>query len=100
MAALDISVPHNLGQAEAQARLERFLDQVRQQYAGELNDVTGGWTGNVLEIGLNIRGIQVSGRMTVEEKQVHVSGPLPLAAMFFRGRIEQTIRAELLKALG
>jgi hypothetical protein len=100
MAALNISVPHNLGQAEAQSRLAQFLEQVRQQYAGELNDVAGGWTGNVLDLALSIRGIQVTGRMIVEERHIHVSGPLPLAAMFFRGRIEQTIRQELLKALG
>lgn len=100
MAALNLSVPHCLGKAEAQVRLERFLDNIRQQHAAELNDVRGGWTANVLEIELDIRGIGVSGRMIVEETHIHVSGPLPLAALFFRGRIEQTIRDELLKALG
>ena len=100
MAALNLSVPHCLGQAEAQVRLERFLDNIRQQHAAELNDVRGGWTANVLEIELDIRGIGISGRMIVEETHIHVSGPLPLAALFFRGRIEQTIRDELLKALG
>jgi hypothetical protein len=100
MAALNLSGPHGLGQAEAQVRLERFLDNIRLQHAAELNDVRGGWTANVLEIELDIRGIGISGRMVVEETHIHVSGPLPLAALFFRGRIEQTIRDELLKALG
>jgi hypothetical protein len=99
MAALHLSVPHGLGQAEAQARLERFLEQIRTQHAAELNDVRGGWTDNVLEIELDIRGIGISSRMIVEETHVHVSGPLPLAALFFRGRIEQTIRGEIERAL-
>jgi hypothetical protein len=99
MAALHLSVPHRLGQAEAQARLEHFLDQIRQEHAAELNDVQGGWTDNVLQIELNLRGFGVSGQMVVEETHVHVSGPLPLAALFFRGRIEQTIRSEIERAL-
>ncbi len=99
MAALNLSVPHNLGQAEAQVRLERLLDNIRRQHAAELNDVRGGWTANVLEIELDIRGIGISGRMIVEETHIHVSGPLPLAALFFRGRIEQTIREEIERAL-
>jgi hypothetical protein len=99
MAALNLSVPHNLGRAEAQARLERFLDEIRTRHAAELNNVRGGWTGNELNIELDIAGIGVTGRMLVEETQVHVSGPLPFAALFFRGRIEQTIRSELERAL-
>ena len=99
MAALNLSIPHSLGQVEAQVRLERFLEQIRTQHAAELNDVRGGWTANVLEIELDIRGIGIAGRMVVEETHVHVSGPLPLAAMFFRGRIEQTIRGEIERAL-
>ena len=99
MGALKLSVPHRLGQPEAQARLERFLDDIRTRHAAELNDVRGGWTANVLQIELNIRGIGVSGQMIVEETHIHVSGPLPLAALFFRGRIEQTIRGEIERAL-
>jgi len=99
MAALNLSVPHNLGQAEAQVRLERLLDNIRRQHAAELNDVRGGWTENVLEIELDIRGIGISGRMIVEETHIHVSGPLPLAALVLRGRIEQTIREEIERAL-
>jgi hypothetical protein len=99
MAALNLSVPHRLGQAAAQARLERFLEDIRTRHAAELNDVRGGWTGNMLQLALNIRGIGITGQMVVEESQVHVSGPLPLAALFFRGRIEQTIREELERAL-
>jgi hypothetical protein len=53
----------------------------------------------VLQIELSLRGIGVSGQMVVEETHVHVSGPLPLAALFFRGRIEQTIRSEIERAL-
>jgi hypothetical protein len=99
MAALHLAVPHCLGRAEAQARLERFLEDIRTRHAAELNDVRGGWTDNELQIALSIRGIGITGRMVVEEAQVVVSGPLPLVALFFRGRIEQTIREELERAL-
>jgi len=44
-------------------------------------------------------GLSISGVLLVEETLVAVSGPLPLAAVFFRGQIERTIRDELRKLL-
>jgi hypothetical protein len=37
--------------------------------------------------------------LAVEETAVEVSGPLPLVAALFRGKIEQQIRGELAKLL-
>ena len=37
--------------------------------------------------------------MTVEPNQVVLQGSLPFAAMMFKGKIEQTVKEELEKAL-
>ena len=99
MAALDISVPHRLGREAALARVQRFLEDMRQSYSHEIGDVRGQWNDNFLEFSFAARGLTVQGRLVVEELFVRVAGPLPLAALFFRGRIEQTIRQELQKLL-
>lgn len=99
MAALDVSVPHRLGREAALARVQRFLEDMRQSYYQEISDVRGQWDENRLEFSFAARGLTVQGRLVVEELFVRVAGPLPLAALFFRGRIEQTIRQELQKLL-
>ena len=99
MAGINVSVPHTIGREAALARLRQFLDDIRQNYAAHVSDVRGQWLDNRLEFGFSATGLPVQGTLVVEDHAVHVWGPLPLAAMFFRGRIEQTIRQELEKLL-
>jgi hypothetical protein len=99
VAALDISVPHRLGREAALVRVQSFLDEMRQSYSHEISDLRGQWDENLLEFSFAARGLTVQGRLVVEELFVRVAGPLPLAALFFRGRIEQTIRQELQRLL-
>jgi hypothetical protein len=99
MPALDVSVPHALGQEAALARVQQFLDDVRREHADKVSDVRGQWSENRLEFSFLASGLSIRGTLVVEEIVVQVFGPLPLAAAFFRGRIEQTIRQELEKLL-
>lgn len=99
MPSYQVTVAHELGQEAALARVGRFLDDVQRDYATHISDVRGAWTGNQLAFAFRASGLAVSGTLVVVEKSVHVAGPLPLAAVLFRGRIEQTIRDELQKLL-
>jgi putative polyhydroxyalkanoic acid system protein len=99
MPSFSISVPHTLGQAAARRRVDQFLDDVRRREPSHVTDVTGHWTANRLEFAFVTMGLPIRGTLTVEESSVHVSGPLPLMAALFRGRIEQTIRDDLQKLL-
>jgi hypothetical protein len=100
VAGIHVVVPHALGQEAAQVRVAQFLDRIRQEYGHEVNDLRGAWTESRLDFAFSTRGLDVRGMLEVLELEVIVSGPLPFAALFFRGRIEQTIRDELQKALG
>ena len=99
MPALNVSVPHNLGQEAALARVQQFLDDIRTRYASHISDVRGQWAENLLEFAFTASGFPIKGTLSVDDDAVHVQGPLPLAAMFFKGKIEQTIRDELKKLL-
>jgi len=99
MPSYQVSVPHHLGRDAARGRVEQFLEAVQRDYAAHISNVEGAWTGDQLQFSFVATGLAISGTMRVEESAVQVSGPLPLAAAFFRGRIEQTIKGELQKLL-
>ena len=99
MAKFNVSVPHSIGKTAALERVQRFLDDVQKSYAGYISDVRGAWTENKLDFGFSATGMPIEGSMVVDDDAVNVHGPLPFAAMFFRGRIEQTIKEELEKLL-
>jgi len=99
MPSYSVSVPHELGQSAARARVEQFLDAVQRDYAEQVRDVSGEWQENQLHFRFTATGLNISGVLNVEEQAVAVSGPLPLVAAFFRGKIEQQIRDELKKLL-
>jgi putative polyhydroxyalkanoate system protein len=99
MASFQVTVPHALGQEAARARVERFLDEMQRDYADQISDVQGTWTGNQLDFAFVATGLQIGGTLAVNENDVQVSGPLPLMAAMFRGRIEKSIREELQRLL-
>jgi hypothetical protein len=99
MPSYRVSVSHELGREPARARVEQFLDNVQRDYAAYISQVSGEWTENQLQFRFLASGLNISGALVVEETLVEVSGPLPLAAAFFRGQIERTIRDELRRLL-
>lgn len=99
MPSYNVSVPHDLGQSAARARVEQFLEAVQRDYAEHVRNVSGEWEENQLNFRFLTSGLNISGTLAVEETLVEVSGPLPFVAVLFRGKIEQQIRAELGKLL-
>ena len=99
MPSYSVSVPHDLGQEAARARVEQFLDSVQRDYAAQVSNVSGEWTESRLAFRFVTTGLNISGTLVVEQSLVAVSGPLPLVAALFRGKIEQQIRDELRRLL-
>jgi hypothetical protein len=100
MPAINVSIPHALGQHEARARVTEFLESVQRDYSGYVSEVRGTWTDNRLDFGFAAAGMPLTGTLTVDESAVHVSVPLPMMASLFKGRIEKTIGDELKKLVG
>ena len=99
MPAFATSVTHKLGTAAATERLKTFLEDVRRDHGDKLTDARGEWQGNTLHFSFSIYGMGIQGTMEVSDSGVNVNGKLPLAASFFRGQVEKSIRDELLKEL-
>ncbi|MFA6432791.1 MAG: polyhydroxyalkanoic acid system family protein [Candidatus Paceibacterota bacterium] len=87
-----MSVPHSLPQGEALLRIKKLLGEVKTQFADKISDLQEQWTGNTGTFSFSAMGFSISGNLTVGQDQVKLDGKLPFAAMFFKGKIEQTVR--------
>ena len=99
MPGFSTEVSHSLGKEAALEKLKGFLDQVQQRYSKEISDVDGSWTENVLTYEFTTYGIKIDGTLTVEDESVKMDGNLPFAAMMFKGKISDSIRVALEKAI-
>ena len=99
MPSLKVSVAHELGQEVAAERLKRLLEGVKAQYADKLSNLEEEWDDFTGRFKISAMGIKSEGTVAIEETEVRVDGKIPLAAMIFKGRIEETIRSYLAKIL-
>lgn len=99
MSRLRVSVPHSLGSAEALARMQSFAQRLRAEHAAHISNVVEEWEGNTGRFRLTLMGMALQATAQVGEAEVTLEGPLPFAAMFFRGRIEEIIRREIAAVL-
>lgn len=99
MAQFQTVVPHQLGRSAARARLEQVLPRMAAGFGDQLRDLHGAWHDHELHYGFTAVGFKITGQIIVEEAAARVHCQLPMAAMLFRGRIEQEIRLHLGAAL-
>jgi hypothetical protein len=99
MPSFNVAVSHTLGQEVAHNRVRTFAESMQRDYAAHVREMQSAWNSNQLDFSFIASGARITGTLVVEEAQVAVSGPLPLVAALFRGRIEQSIRDELTKLL-
>jgi len=99
MPKLSMETPHELGQEEATHRLKHGFSFVKSSFGAHLSDVTEQWDGNALAFGFKAMGMKVSGNVAVEDSVVRLDADLPLAAIMFKGVIEQRVRTELERLL-
>lgn len=83
-------VAHDLGRAEAVARLKATLE-----WARGFSDVKGSWEGRTLSFSLSVQGIGMSGTVDVEEDSLKLDSRLPLIAMPFAGWLPRVARNAL-----
>ena len=94
MKTITVSIPHDLGQAEAKTRIESGFPAMRQQFmAMGVQDVTQTWNGDTLAFCAKGMGQTIDGRIRVHDKdmQIEIDLPMLLAGMAdrIRGGIEK-----------
>lgn len=99
MPSLQLTFPHQLGQEEAVARLKNLLTRVQEKYQAQVSDLHQAWNGNTLAFSFSTYGFKVAGDVIVDPSEVRLDGQIPMAAMIFKGKIENAIRDQLAKEL-
>ena len=94
MPSFSISENHRLTTAEASARIARMLGELKTRHADKISDVREDWNGPEAEFSFKLLGFKLEGRIVVTEREVHLLGKLPLAALPFKGLAERAIRDE------
>src|SRR5438477_6107802 len=92
MPSMNLSVPHQLSKAEAKQRVQNLIGQLQQQYAGIVKNVREEWNGDRSDFSFEAMGFAISGSLFVEDALLRLESNLPMAALPFKGRIENAIK--------
>ncbi|MBN2022686.1 MAG: polyhydroxyalkanoic acid system family protein [Pirellulales bacterium] len=99
MPQLSVSVPHALGREEALRRLRNESDVAKSAFGDRVRDLVEDWGNDGMSFRFSAMGMAVEGNVAVEEAAVTTTAKLPLAAMMFKGLIEQRLRDRLAAVL-
>lgn len=83
-------VAHDLGRAEAEARL-----RATAEWARRFSGLKGSWEGSTFTFSLSVQGIGMSGTVEVDEDSLKLDSRLPLIAMPFAGWLPRVARTAL-----
>lgn len=99
MSKLDISVPHNLSQEDAQKRIKTLLAGLQQEHKDTIQDVSEHWDGNEGAFSFKAKGFNIAGKISVEKDKVKLEGELPMFLSFLKGTISGMISERARKIL-
>jgi hypothetical protein len=92
MPKVNVTIPHQLGTAEAKTRIQGALAEAMGRYGDKVSNLQERWEGDRGEFSGKAMGFNLSGTVTVRPDAVEIRGDLPLAAAMFKGQIEAAIR--------
>ncbi|TWT77767.1 putative polyhydroxyalkanoic acid system protein [Posidoniimonas polymericola] len=90
-----VSVPHNLGQAEARRRIEDGFGQLQQQMTGGLGSMVSWqrhWEGDCLHFESGMLGQKLTGRLEILDDAVRMEIDLPEILAALADRISGKLR--------
>jgi hypothetical protein len=99
MPRLTLEVSHALGLEQATQRLKDKFAAALAEHRERISHFREEWTDHTLSFGFQVMGMSVSGQVAVGPEKVKVDADLPLAAMFFKGAIEDRLRQEVGRVL-
>lgn len=74
---LVVTIPHQLGRANAQRRLATGIDGLKSRFADKVSAIDERWTGDHLDLAIKALGQSVSAQLDVLEDHVRVEVELP-----------------------
>ena len=96
---LVITLPHELGRAEARRRIEAGVDRLIGQL-GPAADLKRSWTDDTLQFSVVAVGQTVSGRIEVADHEVRLEVNLPAIFALIAGKVKGRLRDQAQILLG
>lgn len=90
---LVVSIPHELGRAEARRRIETGVSQLVGQISA-VGSLKQAWEGDLLRFSLQAVGQTVSGTVLVAEREVRLEILLPAILAMIAGRLKGKLQDE------
>lgn len=92
---ITITIPHQLGKAEARARITEGFDKLSSQVIGaHLANFQQGWDGDRLSFRAQTLGQTVAGRLDVNEKDIRIEVDLPALLAGLANKIAGKLKRE------
>ncbi len=91
---MEIIIKHNLEQDKVLECSKNILEHLRTEHAGKITNIVEVWTGYTSEFSFRFKSMSIRGTIQVNSDNIKITGKLPMAAMLFKGLIEETIRRE------
>ena len=91
---ITITIPHQLGAAEARRRIEEGFGQLIGQAGGVIKDVQKSWDGDALTFSAQAMGQPISGLLTVFEDSVRMDIVLPGLLGVIAGKITGQVKKQ------
>ncbi len=98
---MQITYPHNLGREEAYQRINSMLNEMKEQYKGDINASQAFWNSSkdMMDFWLEAQGIKITCQVYLTEKDVRIELKLPFLIKSLSGRLEKTLKGELERRL-
>jgi len=89
-----ITLPHQLGVAEARRRIDEGFGQLLSQTGGMVKDVNKSWAGDALTFSAQAMGQPISGVLTVFAASVRMEIVLPGLLGMIAGKITGAVKKQ------
>lgn len=91
---ISVTIPHQLGQAEARRRIDAGFADLTRHLGGSAGALERAWTGDRLDFRLQSMGQAISGSVSVAATVVTVEVLLPGLLAILAGKVKGTLQKE------
>jgi putative polyhydroxyalkanoate system protein len=88
-----VSIPHQLGRAEARRRIDEGVGRLTQQFA-TMGDVKSHWEGDILRFTVETMGQAVTGLVDVGDQAVRLEVVLPGFLAMIAGKVKGSLQKQ------
>lgn len=92
--AITITIPHELGRAEARRRIDEGFGRMTHQLGGAAGALEKSWEGDRLRFSLQAMGQAISGFVDIAETSVRLEVLLPNLLAMIAGKLKGRLQKE------